>query len=524
MTVVNFDFADPAGVPVKGYVSLVPTRRVTVGDEVRLPTALRVRLEAGEASVELMPSTTQWVWRVAELVPGGITRYVAVPDSELAVEYADLESVDPSSLDVSSASVPAWEIATRTAQDMLDKVGEIDGKVERAEGAAAGAESSASEAESHENAAKSSADAAESSARDAASNATAAASSAGSAASSASAAESSASGAASSAGEAGRSAEDAAGSATAAALSASDAAAHAESAGSSADAAAMSATSAAGSVSAAASHATSAAQSASEAAKSATAAASHADAAAQSASEASASASAAKASETNAVSSASAAKTSETNAADSATAAQQAVDGFGLTVGSVTTGEPGTDAAVDITKTGAKYTANFTIPRGDKGEQASVEHDATLTGDGTGGNPLGMIDGNFINAISLSGSEADANKLTANRIYKVNKNWENMPPGPTIVGGSLLDATYGSAHIQCVLAYTDGRGASIFTRQGWTLVGLANAKWDRLVKESEYNVLANRVATLEAKLNELAAIQTRLQALETRVESLENNQ
>lgn len=135
MTVVNFDFADPAGVPVKGYVSLVPTRRVTVGDEVRLPTALRVRLEAGEASVELMPSTTQWVWRVAELVPGGITRYVAVPDSEMAVEYADLESVDPSSLDVSSASVPAWEIATRTAQDMLDKVGEIDGKVERAEGA-----------------------------------------------------------------------------------------------------------------------------------------------------------------------------------------------------------------------------------------------------------------------------------------------------------------------------------------------------------------------------------------------------
>lgn len=522
MTVVNFDFADPAGVPVKGYVSLVPTRRVTVGDEVRLPTALRVRLEAGEASVELMPSTTQWVWRVAELVPGGITRYVAVPDSELAVEYADLESVDPSSLDVSSASVPAWEIATRTAQDMFDKVGEIDGKVERAEGAAAGAESSASEAESHENAAKSSADAAESSARDAASNATAAASSAGSAASSASAAESSASGAASSAGEAGRSAEDAAGSATAAALSASDAAAHAESSGSSADAAAMSATAAAGSASAAASHATSAAQSASEAAKSATAAASHADAAAQSASEASTSASAAKASETNAVSSASAAKTSETNAADSATAAQQAVDGFGLTVGSVTTGEPGTDAAVDITKTGAKYTANFTIPRGDKGEQASVKHDTTLTGDGTSGNPLGIIDGNFINAISKSGDDADANNLTQNRIYKIDQNWKNMPSGISIVGGSLFDASYGNPHIQCILAYTDGAGASIFVRQGWMGYNYG-ATWERLVKEPEYEALANRVATLEAKLNELAVMQTRVQALETRIKSLENN-
>lgn len=62
-----------------------------------------------------------------------------------------------------------------------------------------------------------------------------------------------------------------------------------------------------------------------------------------------------------------AAKISETNAAASATAAQQAVDGFGLEVGTTTTGEPGTDAAVEIQKTGTKYTANFTIPRGDIG-------------------------------------------------------------------------------------------------------------------------------------------------------------
>lgn len=328
MTVVHFDMADPAGVPVSGYMSLVPTRRVTVGDEIRLPTALRVRLEAGEASVELMPSTTQWVWRVAELVPVGITRYVAIPDSDTVVEYAALESVDPSSLDVSSASVPAWEIATRTAQEMLDRVGEIDGKVERAEDAAAGAESSAGAAESHETAARSSADAAASSARDAASSVTAAASSAGSAASSASAAASSASGAASSAGEASGSAEAAAGSATAAALSASDAAAHAESARSSADAASVSATTAASSateaaesVSTAASHATSAAQSATAAAKSAAEAAGSASTAESHAAEAASSASAAASSATTAGDAASAAAGSAEQAAASASAA-----------------------------------------------------------------------------------------------------------------------------------------------------------------------------------------------------------
>lgn len=197
-------------------------------------------------------------------------------------------------------------------------------------------------------------------------------------------------------------------SATAAKQSETNAAESERNAASSAEQAANIVASVSGSVSQAENAARSASQSATAAADSSSAAGGNAQAAAQSASDASASASAAKASETNAASSASAAKTSETNAADSATAAQQAVDGFGLTVGSVTTGEPGTDAAVDITKTGAKYTANFTIPRGDKGEQASVKHDATLTGDGTSGNPLGMIDGNFINAISLSGDDADA--------------------------------------------------------------------------------------------------------------------
>lgn len=313
-------------------------------------------------------------------------------------------------------------------------------------------------------------------------------------------------------------------SATSANQSETNAAESERNAASSAEQAANVVASVSGSVSQAEDAARSASQSATAAAGSASAAGGNAQAAAQSASDASASASAAKTSETNAVSSASAAKISETNAAASATAAQNAVNGFGLEVGTTTTGEPGTDASVEIQKQGTKYTANFTIPRGDKGEQATVIHDYTLTGDGTSSNPLGMIDGNFINAISLSGDEADANNLTANRIYKINRDWKNMPSGVRIVGGSLLDASYGNPHIQCILAYTDGKNASIFVRQGWANTGLANAEWNRLVKESEYNVLVNRVAALEAKLNDFAAIQTRLQALETRVESLENNQ
>lgn len=465
MTVVNFDFADPAGVPVKGYVSLVPTRRVTVGDEVRLPTALRVRLEAGEASVELMPSTTQWVWRVAELVPGGITRYVAVPNSELAVEYADLESVDPSSLDVSSASVPAWEIATRTTQEMLDKVGEIDGKVERAEDAAAGAESSVNKAKSHENAAKYSADAAASSARDAASNATAAESSASQAQSSATAAASSA---------------------HAASTSAESAKTVSDSATSAKDAAAQSASEASAS--------------AQEAETSETNAAS--------------SASAAKVSETNAAESATAAASSETNAATSATAAQNAVDGFGLEVGTTTTGEPGSDAAVNITKQGTKYVADFTIPKGpqgpkgDPGNLTTVTHNNTLIGGGTSGDPLG------VNPYIMLSNGIDFNTVKTFGIYL--KVWANTATNTPISDNMtqyLLLVNNSSYRdngdvIQVIVPIGGEHGATnIYFRYRPSYTTNWN-KWKQLLTDNDlskyvplstYKTLEARVQALEAK-------------------------
>ena len=156
-------------------------------------------------------------------------------------------------------------------------------------------------------------------------------------------------------------------SATAAKASETAAKASETAAGSAAQAAAVSAESAQTATESAASSKDAAAQSASEASASA-------QTAETSKTSAAASASAAETSETNAAASASAAKASETNAAASATAAQQAVDGFGLEVGTTTTGEPGSDASVTIQKNGTKYTANFTIPRGDKGADGVNEN------------------------------------------------------------------------------------------------------------------------------------------------------
>lgn len=141
MTLVHFHLADAEGRGLDGSVSLVPTRRVTVADAIRLPVAQTVKLTAGEATAEVMPSTTQWAWRASELVAGGIVRYVEVPDKESA-EYSGLADVDPKTLDQSSETVAAWETVTRAAQSALDQIESIDDKVTRAERSAQAAKAS----------------------------------------------------------------------------------------------------------------------------------------------------------------------------------------------------------------------------------------------------------------------------------------------------------------------------------------------------------------------------------------------
>ena len=315
---------------------------------------------------------------------------------------------------------------------------------------------------------------------------------------------------------------DAGASATAAQQSASQAQSNATAAGSAAQAAAASAESAQTATESAASSKDAAAQSASEASESA-------QAAEASKTNAASSASAAETSKTNAAASASAAKASETNAAASATAAQQAVDGFGLEAGTTTTGDPGTDAAVDIQKTGTKYTANFTIPRGDKGEQASVTHDGTLTGDGTETAPLGVADGTAINPIDKKWNNIDLNDYYTNGIYTFNGVATNGLIEAWDSGAFIVIRSY-QAVTQIYFSKQFGSMAVRYaavpdmvtppTAEDWSA-------WREMASMSDIpdvSALTSRIATLQAGLDELAVMQTRLQALEARVKSLETNQ
>lgn len=208
------------------------------------------------------------------------------------------------------------------------------------------------------------------------------------------------------------------------------------------------------------------------------------------------------------------------------------MDGFGLEAGTTTTGDPGSNASVEIEKQGAKYTANFTIPRGDKGEPASVTHDSTLKGDGTAGNPLGAAMGSAVNQTYVfpDGGAFDLNNLTDFGIFALNTDRHtvsNVPATPfrgcVFVTNNGYPASNKSSLSQVAVCCNWDGSVEIYTR---ALASETWSKWNRLAFVSDIpNVaaLTSRIATLEAKLNELAVMQTRLQALEARIKSLETN-
>lgn len=84
--------------PVTGTLRFCPVRRHfdAEGNLVIAASFDADLSESGELTVDLLPTTSAFVWQVVELAdsPQAYTRYVEVPDSQARVEYADLVEVD----------------------------------------------------------------------------------------------------------------------------------------------------------------------------------------------------------------------------------------------------------------------------------------------------------------------------------------------------------------------------------------------------------------------------------------------
>jgi hypothetical protein len=111
VTVVNIKVQAPANggeIPAQGSLRWEPSgRRVGADGSLILPAGFPVTLTAGEASVDVEPSTELWVWRVTEFFDGQFprTRHLAVP-AEGPVNYTDLLEVDPATLDAALTVTP----------------------------------------------------------------------------------------------------------------------------------------------------------------------------------------------------------------------------------------------------------------------------------------------------------------------------------------------------------------------------------------------------------------------------------
>lgn len=84
--------------PVTGTLRFRPVRRhFDAAKNLIIAASFDADLsESGELTVDLLPTTSAFVWQVIELAdsPQAYTRYVEVPDSQTKVEYADLVEVD----------------------------------------------------------------------------------------------------------------------------------------------------------------------------------------------------------------------------------------------------------------------------------------------------------------------------------------------------------------------------------------------------------------------------------------------
>ena len=106
MTKINFDFGKPSAGGIvdlsNATVSVIPTERFRNGSRIVVREGFEVALDAkGKATVTVPPTDNTFCYEVTVGLDTDLwkfRRYVNVPDSETAVEFADLVDVDSDTL------------------------------------------------------------------------------------------------------------------------------------------------------------------------------------------------------------------------------------------------------------------------------------------------------------------------------------------------------------------------------------------------------------------------------------------
>lgn len=123
-TPVHFDFkAGDHDTRPEGSIWINVAYRVHVSgndDYIAVTDAIEYPLVDGAVEIDLRPTNSLWAYKITEDLPGGITRYVAVPTAS-SVQYGDLVDVNPNTLIPTTTTQSMWDYTTGIVQGLYDQ-------------------------------------------------------------------------------------------------------------------------------------------------------------------------------------------------------------------------------------------------------------------------------------------------------------------------------------------------------------------------------------------------------------------
>lgn len=175
-----------------------------------------------------------------------------------------------------------------------------------------------------------------------------------------------------------------------------------------------------------------------------------------------------------------------------------------LTAGDIKSGD-----GINIETSGNQVTISY-VGDGSAGGLTAVAHDATLTGDGTSGTPLGVADGTALQAINYRAGDLDT--LDGNGVYKITGVTANTPKGTKDTNGIIFTQQSGTDRLQLFMtSWLDGAMNTLFIRRGNKNPTLVWDGWIQLACLSDIPdvfALASRIAALESQVATLTATAT----------------
>lgn len=175
----------------------------------------------------------------------------------------------------------------------------------------------------------------------------------------------------------------------------------------------------------------------------------------------------------------------------------------------LTAGDIKAGGGINIETSGNQVTISY-VGGGSSGGLTAVAHDATLTGDGTSGTPLGVADGTALQ--SISARAVDLNTCETNGFYHLTGVCQNTPNGSADANGILFAQISGFDRFQVLItSWLGSANRKIYYRTGNKNPTMVWSDWHQvafLTDIPDVSALTSRIATLESQVAALTAATT----------------